>query len=338
MAHASLGRFDLVRRIPHAFRLCAGEKGVRANVVLPRVCGGIGRLLPSYNGMEKRNGGGCVRRHGGLKRAAALCVSAAFIWMGALAHGGIRRGKALTIEVVFPQEDVQAAALQAQDQPTVLIYHTHTWEAYRITEDAAYTPTQTWRTMDNTHNMVRIGEELAKELTALGFAVTHDTTAFEPPDLSTSYERSLDMLERRLDAGETYDYYLDVHRDAFSGLRNGANSAASPDGQVAYVMMLVGKGTGQTGSGFDERPDWPKNLELAQRITDEMNALLPGVARDVKIKTGRFNQHVSAGALLIEVGNNRNTLDEALAACSVIAQAIAGAHAAQEESGAGAVR
>ena len=96
---------------------------------------------------------------------------------------------------------------------------------------------------------------------------------------------------------------------------------------MAYVMMLVGKGTGATGAGFDARPDWPKNLDLAQRITDAINAQVSGAAREVKIKSGRFNQHISTGALLIEVGNNRNTLDEALAACSVIARAIAAAHA-----------
>ena len=95
---------------------------------------------------------------------------------------------------------------------------------------------------------------------------------------------------------------------------------------MAYVILLVGKGTGETGSGFDERPDWPQNLALAQAMTDEMNALAPGIAKAVKVKSGRFNQHVSTGALLIEVGNNRNTLKEALAACPVIAAGIAAAH------------
>ena len=92
-------------------------------------------------------------------------------------------------------------------------------------------------------------------------------------------------------------------------------------------MLLVGKGTGATGAGFDERPDWPQNLELAQALTDAINAAAPGVARDVKIKTGRFNQHVSTSALLIEVGNNRNTLAQALAACPVIAKGLAAVHA-----------
>ena len=208
----------------------------------------------------------------------------------------------------------------------VLLYHTHTWEAYEMTEDAQYTPTETWRTSDERYNMVRIGEELKKELELLGFEVVHDTTAFEPPTLSSAYTRSLAMLEGRLAAGESYDYILDIHRDAYSGAYNGANSVSMGEENLAYVMMLVGKGTGATNSGFDERPDWLKNLELAQRITDAMNAQAEGVARDVKIKTGRFNQHVSTGALLIEVGNNRNTLEEALAVCPVIASALAEVH------------
>ena len=256
---------------------------------------------------------------------AALCASAVFLWMGV--QGWNASPQALTIEVLSPGGDVQAAALTTVDTPTVLIYHTHTWEAYQMEEGAQYEPTETWRTKDEAHNMIRVGQALKQELEMRGFAVTHDVTAFEPPNLSAAYTRSLAMLEARLDAGEHYDYIFDVHRDAFSGLRNGANSVRVDDASAAYVMMLVGKGTGETGAGFDERPDWPQNLALAQEITDAMNEAAPGIAREVKVKTGRFNQHVSAGALLIEVGNNQNTLREALAACPVIAEGIAAVHA-----------
>ena len=255
---------------------------------------------------------------------AALCASAVFMWMGF--GGAALAARQLTIEILREETPAMAASAVPEDAPTVLIYHTHTWEAYEMTTDTQYTPTETWRTKDDRYNMVRIGQELVKELTALGFAVTHDTTAFEPPNLSAAYSRSLAMLESRSDAGETYDYYLDVHRDAFSGLRNGANTASKDGVQMAYVMMLVGKGTGETGSGFDERPDWPQNLALAQAITDAINRDVPGTAREVKIKSGRFNQHVSACALLLEVGNNRNTLEEALAVCPVVARGIAEAH------------
>lgn len=240
----------------------------------------------------------------------------------------------LTIEVIADVGGAQMAAASAQDdRPRVLIYHTHTWEAYEMTENAKYTPTETWRTKDDAHNMVRVGEELAELLKQRGFAVVHDQTDFEPPNLSDAYTRSLDMLKTRLGGGETYDYILDIHRDAYSGDWNGDNCVTCEDGtRQAYVMLLVGKGTGTTGAGFDERPDWPQNLALAEAITAAMNASQPGISRDVKIKTGRFNQHVSTGALLIEVGNNRNTLDEALASCPVIADALLAVHEAGQSA------
>lgn len=271
-----------------------------------------------------------MRRHWAGIGAAALCALAVFAWAGSQARSWLQsKEMPLTIEVLSAEVEESDAA--PDERPSVLIYHTHTWEAYEMTEENPYAPTERWRTKDELHNMVRVGQTLAQCLTRKGFRVVHDTTAFEPPTLSDAYTRSLAMLERRLAEGEHYDYIFDVHRDAYSGLWNGANCAQDESGaQLAYVMLLVGKGTGATGSGFDERPDWPENLALAERITQQMNQLVPGLSREVKIKTGRFNQHVSTGALLIEVGNNRNTLEEALAACEIIAQAIAGAHAEGE--------
>lgn len=267
-------------------------------------------------------------RSGIWKKALAALLLMVMLPGGGTALEWFERREPLVIEVI--SDTSAAASMQMDGKPRVLLYHTHTWEAYEMTADTQYTPTQTWRTEDDRYNMVRVGEELAKELTARGFAVVHDQTDFEPPNLSDAYNRSLAMIEARLAAGETYDYILDIHRDAYSGNYNGGNSVGLAGRRAAYVMLLVGKGTGATGSGFDERPDWPKNLELAQKITGRMDELAAGITRDVKIKTGRFNQHVSTGALLIEVGNNKNTLDEALAACAVIAQAIADVHAQRE--------
>ncbi len=264
-----------------------------------------------------------MRGNGRSKAAAALIALAAFACAAGWAAWRLHTSRApLVIEVIAP-----GAQETPQERPRILLYHTHTWEAYEMTEETMYTPTETWRTRDARFNVIRVGEELAQCLDDLGFDVVHDTTAFEPPNLSDAYTRSLAMLQAREAAGETYDYILDIHRDAYSGLYNGANGVTADGQQIAYVMLLVGKGTGATGAGFDERPDWPKNLALAQCITDAMNALVPGVSRDVKVKAGRFNQHVSTGALLVEVGNNRNTLEEALAACPVIARAIAQVHA-----------
>lgn len=204
----------------------------------------------------------------------------------------------------------------------VLIYHTHTYEAFEQTEGNRYQETETWRTADSTHNMIRVGEELTALLRSLGVEVTHDSTAFEPPVLSSAYTRSLDMLEKRQAAGESYDLYIDLHRDAYAASYGGKNTVSIGGAEVAKLMLLIGKGEGVTGQGYDVKPDWEKNLTIAQAITDDLNAQAEGLCRDVRLKPGRFNQHIAPACVLVEAGNNKNTLSEVLAAMPYLADAI----------------
>ena len=201
----------------------------------------------------------------------------------------------------------------------VLIYHTHTYEAYEQTAEKTYVQTEKWRTADNDNNVVAVGKALTASLQALGIEVVHDTTAFEPPTMDDAYERSLAMLERRRANGETYDMYIDLHRDAIASLSTIKRTVQIGGEDVARFMVLVGKGT--TG-GYAEKPDWEANLAIAQSITDSLNAQCANLARDVKVKTGRFNQHIANCCILIECGMNTNTLDEVLAGVPYLAQAI----------------
>ncbi len=219
-----------------------------------------------------------------------------------------------SIEVITPQ---------ATPEPMrVLIYHTHTYEAYEQVENDRYRETEKWRTADHAHNVVRVGDELCALLRALGIDAVHDTSDFEPPVLSSAYGRSLQMLEKRLLDGERYDLYIDLHRDAFIASYGGSNTVSVGGAQAARLMMLVGKGEGQTGEGFDQKPDWEGNLAIAQRITEALNAQAKGLCREVAVKSGRYNQHVAPGCILIEAGNNRNTLQEVLAAMPYLADAV----------------
>lgn len=214
--------------------------------------------------------------------------------------------------------------IQQETPRRVLIYHTHTYEAFEQTEDDRYEETEKWRTADSAHNMIRVGEELAALLRSLGLEVTHDTTAFETPVLSTAYTRSLAMLEKRKAAGEVYDLYIDLHRDAYVASYGGANTVSIGGADVAKLMLLVGKGEGVTGQGYDVKPEWQSNLAIAQAITDDLNAQAAGICREVCLKSGRFNQHIAPACLLVEAGNNRNTLAQVLAAMPYLADAIAG--------------
>lgn len=206
-----------------------------------------------------------------------------------------------------------------QHHGTILIYHTHTWEAYRQT-DERYQETEKWRTKDERYNVVAVGEALTRALTALGYTVVHDTTAFEPPKLADAYARSLTMLEQRTASGETYDLYIDLHRDAISSTSTIRRTVNIGGEDAARFMVLVGKGT--TG-GYHEMPDFAANLHIAELLTDKLEAQCEGLSRDVKVRTGRFNQHIAPRCILIECGTNENTLEEVLCGIPYLAQAIA---------------
>ena len=222
-------------------------------------------------------------------------------------------GDGFTLEVI---------AQGMTEKKRILIYHTHTYEAYAQQTDKPYAETSRWRTADPDCNMIRVGAELAGLLRSLGFEVVHDVTAFEPPNLDAAYTRSLTMLESRINAGETYDLWIDLHRDAYVEGQAAPNTVTFGGQELARLMFLIGKGEGYTGQSYQEKPAWEKNLVYAQKITDELNRQVPGLCKDVLLKSGRFNQHVSLGCVLIEVGNNRNSLQEALRSMPYLADAI----------------
>lgn len=216
----------------------------------------------------------------------------------------------IEVEVLRPT----ATPAPAPKRRAVLIYHTHTHEAYEQVSDDPYDALEAWRTSDEGHSVVRVGRELANDLEALGFDVTHDVTDHEGDALSTAYERSLKTLESY---DHPFDLYIDLHRDAWS--RGMAMRYLTEDGAAfAQPMLLIGN-----GEGFTEKPDYEANLAFAERLTDKINAIQPGLCKDVLTKDGRYNQHIGTPAVLIEVGHNKNTLAEALATVPVLARAIA---------------
>lgn len=246
------------------------------------------------------------------------------IALGMILSVGIAQAEALPGPTPSPDRTLRVEVIREEtptdgDGPSVLIYHTHTWEAYAQIEDARYVETEKWRTSDHTANVVAVGRALANSLRAMGCLVVHDETDFEPPNLDTAYQRSLGMLEQRAAAGETYDLYIDLHRDAISTQSTLIRTVNIGGVDMARFMVLVGKGT---GSGFDVKPDWEANYAIAEMITESLNGQCDNLAREIKVKTGRFNQHIAPRCVLIECGNNLNTLQETLAGIPYLAQAV----------------
>ena len=219
---------------------------------------------------------------------------------------------------ILPEQTVRP--LSDGEKPRVLIYHTHTHEAYEQIEGDRYVETGEWRTADPEYSVVRVGTELTKLLEKRGFEVFHDLTDHEPPRLGTAYTRSLKTLESYAD--QHFDLYIDLHRDAYSKANGNPLYVETPDGQAARLMVLIGNGKGQGSVTFDVKPFYQENLAFGQRLTTTINQLVPGLCRDVMVKTGRYNQHIGKNAILIEVGHNKNTLEQALNAMPTLADAF----------------
>lgn len=196
---------------------------------------------------------------------------------------------------------------------SVLIYHTHTHEAYEQVQEDPYVALEAWRTADADHSVLRVGAALADSLRGLGFEVIHDTTDHENDALSTAYTRSLKTLEGY---DRAFDLYIDLHRDAWcQGMQKRYTDASG--GALAQPMVLIGN-----GNGFEVKPHYAENLAFARALTDHINAEYPGLCKDVLVKDGRYNQHIGIFAVLIEFGHNKNTLREALNTAPIVAKAI----------------
>ncbi len=209
------------------------------------------------------------------------------------------------------------------DKPTVLIYHTHTTEAYTQTPEEAYKETSKWRTSDNTKNVVAVGEALKEILeTQYGFSVIHDTTDHEPPKLSTAYDRSVKTMEKYHRDYPSIVLFIDLHRDAYETDSAPCDYLTINGVETARLMLVVGK-----GEKYTDKPYYAWNKALADRITAHLNTIDPKLCRPVRVKTGRYNQHVAPNCILVEVGHNANTLAQAKAAMPYLAESIAYAFA-----------
>lgn len=210
------------------------------------------------------------------------------------------------IEIIAPVPTEKPA-------PRVLIYHTHTHEAYEQISDDPYEALEAWRTEDSDHSVVRVGGELAGQLEQLGFDVTHDTTDHEGNELSTAYTRSLETLRGY---AEFFDLYIDLHRDAY--MRGEEVSVKAHNGEaLAPLMMLIGN-----GNGFEEKPWYAENYAFACALEARINREEPGLCKPVMVKDGRYNQHIGVFSILVEVGHNHNTLRQALNSVPMLARAI----------------
>ncbi|ADQ05078.1 stage II sporulation protein P [Caldicellulosiruptor owensensis OL] len=205
-------------------------------------------------------------------------------------------------------------------KPSILIYHTHTTESYNtFSQSLVYTPGSTDRTLDFNYNVVRVGEELKKILEKqYGYKVYHSKEINDYPEYKGSYSRSLKVIEKYKSEHPDIKVFIDLHRDAIgSGSKKMKVSTVAFGYEVAKVMLVVG--TDKLGLFH---PFWRQNLLFAVHLQKNLSKICPQITRPINLSAARYNQHVSPYAIIIEVGSNGNTLEEALRSCQIIAKAL----------------
>lgn len=204
------------------------------------------------------------------------------------------------------------------EEPTVLIFHSHTCESYENTE--GYTPSDPYRTQDPQYNMISIGSHLAQCLQEKGISVIHDTTVHDYPSYDDAYSLSRKTVQQYLEQYPSISLVLDIHRDAYQDANgNQARDTVTVNGKESSRLMLV---AGTDASGYTHTA-WRENLSIAVKLHTVLQKQYPGLCRDVTMRSYYFNQDLSPGALLVEVGTAGDTRQDALYAAELLADGIA---------------
>ena len=225
----------------------------------------------------------------------------------------------IKLEILGFQKDApKSFFVDARGGPQILIYHTHTQEAYRQTPGLEYVETGSWRTAQEDRSVVAVGDALKKELEGYGYTVLHDKTNHEPPQLNTAYTRSLDTMEQYKKQYPSLRVFIDVHRDAYGDVAAGSKDFVKVEGnECARIMFVVG-----TGEKYSQKPNYESNYKLALAVTNQLESIKKGFTRPIRVKTGRYNQQVSDMCLLIEVGHNANSFDQAINSIRYVSLAL----------------
>ena len=207
------------------------------------------------------------------------------------------------------------------DEPQVLILHTHATETYQTWPDLIYDPDFTARTQNTALNMCAVGEKMTQVLNEAGINTLHDTTLHDSPSYTESYARSYATTQAYLEKYPSIKVVLDVHRDAIEdsdGTR--VKPLCTINGEdTAQVMIIAGCDNGSS----IRLPNWRLNLRFAAAWEEAMESRTPGLTRPVMCAYRYYNQDLTTGSLLIEIGGHANTVTEAIRAGQYAAEALA---------------
>ncbi len=231
----------------------------------------------------------------------------------------LKNSTGVEVDIKKLLEKKSSFKIEKNSSPQVLIMHTHTTESFMEKESDYYTEDFKPRTTDNSKNMAKIGDIIAKKLNANGIKTVHDTTKHDYPEYTGSYGRAATTINNYLKKYPSIKIVLDLHRDSVSTDNGKAKLVTTINGKkAAQVMLVMGS---QTGS-IKDFPNWKENLSLAFKLQQTMEAKYPTLARPIMLASKKYNQSLNKGSLLLEFGTEVNTLDEAKYSAELVADSL----------------
>lgn len=204
------------------------------------------------------------------------------------------------------------------EEPQVLIMHTHTTESFEPFERTYYDNSFNYRTTDNSKNVVMIGDAITEELEKLGIKTIHNTTYHDYPSYTGSYERSAVTVQNILNEYPSVKVVLDIHRDALSRDGNLLQPIVEIDGKKSAQIMII--------SGCDDgtmnMPNYMKNFRFASLLQNQIYSDYGDFARPILFDYRKYNQNLTTGSLLIEVGTHGSTLEQVQYAGQLLGKSI----------------
>jgi len=189
--------------------------------------------------------------------------------------------------------------------PQILIYHTHSQEEFADSEEG-----------DTSTGVIGLGDYLTEILTnTYGYNVLHDTQTFDLSggslDRNKAYNYARDGIEKVLAENPSIDVIIDLHRD---GVSEDKHLVTEIDGkQTAQIMYFNGLSYTNNGGNLDYlyNPYISDNLAFSFRLEYEAAQYYPTLTRCVYLKGYRYNLDLRPKSILLEVGAQTNTVEEA---------------------------
>lgn len=197
--------------------------------------------------------------------------------------------------------------ISLSEDVAILLYHTHNAETYKPTDGASK--------REGENGGVATAAEMLKNALEqkYGLKTFHSKVLHDYPNWNRSYINSLATVKDLLASNPKVQAVFDVHRDA--GFTSKEPTTTEINGKKAAKIMIV------VGANHE---NWQSNLTFAQALEDKSNELYPGLVRSIRIvQANRYNQQAHPHSLILEIGSDLNTQEEANYAMECFAQVIA---------------